>query len=209
MTNRLRLDQQPEAVQQADPASLQAHALQNLQFIRETMERAGSFTAVSGRGQIAVGFIALAAAVAASRAPTPEAGVLCWLAAAVLSVAVAAYAMVLKARATHTPLLSGPGRKFVSSFAPPVASGAILTAAVMLAGRLEWLPGIWLLLFGTAVATGGAFSVRVVPIMGVCFIVLGGLALLGPASFGNALMAIGFGGVHLVFGIIIAVKYGG
>ncbi len=209
MTNRLPLDEQPEAVRQADPASLQAHALQNLQFIRETMERAGSFTAVSGRGQMAVGFIALAAAFAASRAPTPETGVRCWLAAAVVSAAVAACGMLLKARATHTPLLSGPGRKFVSSFAPPVASGAILTAAAMSASLFDWLPGIWLLLFGTAVATGGAFSVRVVPVMGVCFMVLGGLALLGPASFGTALMAIGFGGLHIVFGAIIAVRYGG
>jgi hypothetical protein len=71
------------------------------------------------------------------------------------------------------------------------------------------LPGVWLLLFGTAVATGGAFSVRVVPIMGICFMVLGACALVAPASLGNVLLAAGFGGLHLAFGIVIAVKYGG
>ncbi|MBE3099816.1 MAG: hypothetical protein IMZ44_22090 [Planctomycetes bacterium] len=188
---------------------MQAHALDNLQFIRETMERAGSFTAVSGWGQIIVGLIALVAAVVASGSATPEAGVRIWLAAAVASVAVAACGMALKARATHTPLFSGPGRKFVSSFSPPLVAGALLSLAVLRLGAFEWLPGIWLLLFGTAVMTGGAFSVRVVPIMGICFMAIGAVALLGPASLGNVLMAIGFGGLHLVFGVIIAVKYGG
>jgi len=192
-----------------DPDSLQAHALDHLKFIRDTMERAGSFTAVSGWGQVVVGVIALLAALAASRATTPEAGVRIWLGAAGAALVVAAGGMTLKARATRTPLFSGPGRKFVSSFSPPLLAGAVLTIVTYRAGQFDWLPGIWLLLFGTAVMTGGAFSVRVVPIMGLCFMVLGACALVAPASLANVLLAVGFGGVHLVFGIVIAVKYGG
>lgn len=173
------------------------------------MESTGSFTAVSGWGQVVVGVIALLAALAASRATTPEAGVRIWLGAAGAALVVAAGGMTLKARATRTPLFSGPGRKFVSSFSPPLLAGAVLTIVTYRAGQFDWLPGIWLLLFGTAVMTGGAFSVRVVPIMGLCFMVLGACALVAPASLANVLLAVGFGGVHLVFGIVIAVKYGG
>lgn len=173
------------------------------------MERAGSFTAVSGWGQILVGLIALVAALAASRADTPATSVHRWLVAAAVSLIVAACGMALKARATHTPLFSGPGRKFASSFAPPLAAGAVLTLVLYQAGLFGWLPGVWLLLFGTAVMTGGAFSVRVVPIMGLCFMALGVCAFVAPASLGNLLLAVGFGGLHLAFGLVIAVKYGG
>jgi hypothetical protein len=124
-------------------------------------------------------------------------------------VGLAVCGMIFKARATHTPLLSGPGRKFALSFSPPLVAGAVLTALLYHAGAFDWLPGLWLLLFGTAVVTGGAFSVRVVPIMGVCFMLLGIGAFVGPPGASNVLLAAGFGGLHLVFGVIIAVKYGG
>jgi hypothetical protein len=37
----------------------------------------------------------------------------------------------------------------------------------------------------------------------------GVLALLAPATWGNLLLAAGFGGLHIIFGILIARKYGG
>ncbi len=209
VANRLTPDQSTSQPPASDPASLQAHALDNLRYIRDTMERAGSFTAVSGWGQVLVGLIALVAALGASRAASPADGMHVWLVAAIVSLVVAAGGMVLKSRATHTPLFSGPGRKFASSFAPPLAAGAVLTIVLFHAGQFGWLPGVWLLLFGTAVATGGAFSVRVVPIMGLCFMALGVAAFIAPASFGNLLLAVGFGGLHIVFGLVIAVRHGG
>jgi hypothetical protein len=209
VANRLPEDAESRQSPATDPASLQAHALDNLRYIRDTMERAGSFTAVSGWGQMAIGVVALAAAAVASRADTPTAAVHVWLVAAAVALALAACGMALKARATRTLVFSGPGRKFVSSFAPPIVAGAVLTLVLYRAGQFEWLPGLWLLLFGTAVTTGGAFSVRVVPIMGLCFMALGIGAFLAPAGLGNTLLAVGFGGVHLAFGLVIAVKYGG
>jgi len=191
------------------PRSLNAHAIEDLRYIRETMERAGSFTAVSGWGQVAVGVIALLAALFALRRSSGERMVWTWLAAAVASVVVAGLSMVLKARRASVPLLSGPGRKFALGFVPPLASGALLTAALYRAGLLSWLPPVWLLLFGAGVVAGGAFSVRVVPVMGFCFMLLGACALVAPPTWGNYLMAAGFGGLHLAFGIIIAVKHGG
>jgi hypothetical protein len=195
--------------QRVAPDSLHEHALDHLRFIRETMERAGSFTAVSGAGQILVGMIGLLTAAAATRLANPEAVAQLWLMAAPLAASAAAVAMWRKARRAGAPLLSGPGRRFAFGFFPALASGAILTAVFYSAGLFAWLPGIWLLLFGAGVVSGGSASVRIVPVMGACFMSLGVCALVGPSAWGNGLMAAGFGLVHILFGIVIAVRYGG
>lgn len=192
-----------------EPVALEAHAADNLRYIRETMERAGSFTAVPGWGGVAIGLTAMAAAVVAARQQTPHAWLATWLVEALLALAIAGGAVARKSRQAKMPLLSGPGRKFALSFAPPLLVGALLTAVLVRTGDWKVLPGMWLLLYGTAVVTGGAFSVRVVPMMGLCFMVLGAAALFSPAPWGNAFMAAGFGGLQIIFGLVIAKKYGG
>jgi hypothetical protein len=117
--------------------------------------------------------------------------------------------MVRKAFAVNDPLLSGPGRRAGLSFLPPMVVGGLLTVALSRAGLWHALPGTWLLLYGTGFVTGGAFSVSIIPVMGVCFMSVGAVALLGPGAWGNWLMAAGFGGLHVVFGTIIAWRYGG
>jgi hypothetical protein len=188
---------------------LEDRAADNLRFIRETMERAGSFTAVPGWGGAAIGFTALAAAAVASHQPTAARWIFVWLAEAALAMVLAVLAVARKARAARLPLFSGPGRKFALGFAPPMIVGALLTAALYRDGDLRLLPGMWLLLYGTAVVSGGSFSVRVVPMMGICFIALGAAAAMSPAAWGNAYMMAGFGGLQILFGLIIAQKYGG
>jgi len=173
------------------------------------MERAAEFTAVPGWGGVTIGLTALAAALLASRQATPQAWLAVWLAEAFVAVAIAAPAAATKARRANSSLFSGPGRKFVLSFAPPIIVGGLLTVAMYNLGAFTALPGLWLLLYGTAIVTGGAFSVRAVPIMGLCLMALGGLALFAPAAWGNFFMAAGFGLVHIAFGIWIALRYGG
>jgi len=191
------------------PQPLRDRALDNLRFIRQTMERAGSFTAVPGWGQVAVGATALAAVFLAARQPTPELWLLTWLGEALVALTIGGSAMVRKAYAVNDPILSGPGRRFGLSFLPPMVVGGLLTVALYRAGLWHALPGTWLLLYGTGFVTGGAFSVRIVPVMGLCFMVAGAAALFGPAAWGNWLMAAGFGGLPIVFGGIIARRYGG
>lgn len=173
------------------------------------MERAGSFTAVPGWGGVVIGFTAFAAAMISSHQPSAARWIVVWLAEAALAMVLAMLAVAKKARAAHVPLFSAPGRKFALGFAPPMVVGGLLTAALYRDNDLRLLPGMWLLLYGTAVVSGGSFSVRVVPIMGVCFIALGAATLISPASWGNAYMMAGFGGLQIVFGLVIARKYGG
>jgi hypothetical protein len=192
-----------------EPIPIDARAADHLQYIRETMERAGEFTAVPGWGGVAMGISALAAAFVAARQVTPKAWLAVWLIEAFVAVAIAAPAAATKAHRANSALFSGPGRKFVLSFAPPLFVGGLVTYVLYHAGLTAALPGIWLLLYGTAVVTGGAFSVRIVPVMGLCLMTLGAAALFLPAAWGDIFMAAGFGIVHIGFGAWIARHYGG
>jgi len=192
-----------------DPTALPSRAIDNLQFIRETMERASSFTAVPGWGGVAMGLSALAAAGLSLLARTPDEWLGIWMAEAFLAVGIGAWAITAKARRFRIPLFAGPARRFLLTLSPPIAAGSLITLALQRAGQVQLLPGIWLLLYGTAVVTGGAFAVRIVPVMGIGFMLLGAIALFCPASWGTAFLAAGFGGFQIVFGVLIARRYGG
>jgi hypothetical protein len=183
--------------------------MDNLSFIRDTMERASSFTAVPGWGGVLMGVTALAAAAIARRAANPQEWLAAWIAAAAVGVAVGAIALIRKARRSEGYVLTRPARRFLLGYLPPVFVAALLTVALSTGGMAGLLPAVWLLLYGTGLVTGGVFSVRVVPIMGACFMALGALALFSPEEWGNVWMAVGFGGLHIVFGLIIAWRHGG
>jgi hypothetical protein len=192
-----------------EPVQLHEYAMDNLRYIRRTLERAGEFTAVPGIGGMLMGSTALVAAWIAGPRTEAARWLLVWLAEAVVALLIGIGAAALKSKRVRIPLLSGPGRKFVAGFAPAMVTGGVLTLVLFRQGVPGVLPGIWLLLYGTGVVSGGAASVRVVPAMGAFFMLAGAVALFLPATSGDLLLAAGFGGLHIVFGTIIAVKYGG
>lgn len=194
-------------VRDESPA-LHTRAMEDLAFIRRTMESAGPFTAVPGYGGVAMGVSALMAAFVASMQATPAAWTLVWLVEAALALGLGAFGVALKARAAGVRVWAGSGRRFALSLCPPMLVGAALTA-VLWQGQPQLLPAVWLLCYGAGVCTGGAHAARIVPLMGLCFMALGAAALFAPESWGNAFMAAGFGGLHLVFGTVIARRYGG
>jgi hypothetical protein len=198
----------PDAVEPERPPALQARALDELSYIRRTMEEAGSFTSISGWAQVATGVLALGAAWLAHGQRTPHAWLGVWVAAALLAMAIAFAGMVSKARRIGVSPFAGPARRFAMAFGLPILAGGALTVALDRSGMGGLLPGAWLLLFGTAVACGGAFSVRIVPVMGLCFMALGTAALFAPSA-GDTFMALGFGGLLAGFGVAIARRHGG
>jgi hypothetical protein len=194
---------------QPDPPALHERAMDNLRYIRETMERSTAFTGISGWGEVVIGATALVASILAANQSTFRGWLTVWIAEGFISVLIAGWSMDRKSRAVDMPLMSGPGRKAVFSLSPPIIAGALLTIVLVKAGQTSAIPGTWLLLYGTGVVTGGMFSVPAVPIMGLCFMCLGAVALFAPVPFADWFMAAGFGGLHLIFGFIIARRYGG
>jgi hypothetical protein len=192
-----------------EPIPIDARAADHLRYIRETMERAGEFTAVPGWGGVAMGLTAVAAAVIAGHQSGPRGWLTVWLVEAFVAIAIAAATAATKAHRASAALFSGPGRKFLLSFAPPIIVGGLLTLVLFRTGAVAILPGVWLLLYGTAIVTGGAFSVRVVPVMGLCLMAVGTGALFAPVAWGDGFMAVGFGVLQIAFGIWIALKHGG
>ncbi len=186
-----------------------AHALDQLRLIRETMERSSRFTSVPGFGGMGMGALALVAAVVSDPSGDPRRWLSIWSGAAALALVLGGWAMTRKARHSGTGLARGIGRRFLLGLVPSILVAVVLTPVLAGGESFRLLPALWLLLYGSAVMAGGAFSVRAIPVMGACFLALGALGLLVPWTWVNWLLGLGFGGLHIVFGWLIARRHGG
>ncbi|MFK7845915.1 MAG: hypothetical protein AB8G77_11485 [Rhodothermales bacterium] len=191
------------------PVKEEPPAEEQLKFIRDVMARTSTFTAVPGWGAVGMGVFALIAAYVASIVTSRDTWLITWMVVAASAASLGSIALYLKSKKANAPLLSGPGRKFLASFLPPLFVGAVLTIALWHAGAPSLLPGTWMLMYGASVLAGGAYSVRIIPVMGMLFLGLGALTLFLPHAWGNVLMAVTFGGLHIVFGLLIAKYHGG
>lgn len=198
----------PSMREGAPTTSLGDHAVEELQFIRDTMARAAGFTAVPGWGGVLMGLTALVTAVFAGT-PGDARWLTWWIGDAAVAGTVGLVTMAAKGRRVGTPLGGTIARRFAWAVAPALVAGVVMTAVFVRHGLAAALPGCWLLLYGAAITSGGAHSIRVVPVTGLAFMVLGVCAFLMPPVWGNMLMALGFGLVHLVSGSLIARRYGG
>jgi hypothetical protein len=192
-----------------DPVHLSDHAIENLRFIRETMERSTHFTAVPGYGGILMGVTALVTAYIASQQIYLRDWLITWLVEAGLAFSIGFLAMWQKSKIADQPLFSTPAKKFAFGFTPPLIAGVVITLGLWRYEHYEMMAPVWMLLYGTSVVTGGAFSVKIVPVMGWVFISLGAFAFALPAAYGNYFLGFSFGIVHIVFGAIIARRFGG
>lgn len=193
----------------SEPINIGDRAMDNLRYIRETMERSAVFTSVPGYGGALMGATAIGAAIIAHNQTSIREWLIVWLTEAVLAFAIGFLALWQKSKSSGESLASVPAKKFATAFAPPIVAGVILTALFYYRGFVEFLPCAWLTLYGTAVVTGGAYSVKIVPIVGWVFVALGAIAAFAPATAGNLLMALGFGVAQIVFGLIVARRHGG
>lgn len=188
--------------------ALHEKAEDNLRYIRDSMERASSFTGVSGKGYVVAGVSALFATWIAEQQASEAAWLAVWMLELLFAGSMAFTLTALKAKKQGGSLWSANGKKLLFAFFPPMAVGAVFTLSFFLNGQLSVLPGVWLCLYGAAVMTAGAYSVEVIPIMGGLFLLLGAIVILGAAP-ANLLLGLGLGGLHIVFGIIVWRNYGG
>lgn len=191
------------------PVNIGDRAIDNLKFIRETMERSAVFTSVPGYGGLLMGVTAVAAAVIAHSQSSTRGWLVVWLTEAGLAFCIGLLGMWQKSKIAGSSLVSVPARKFALSFTPPLLCGIIITLGLWRHWQFEAMIPVWILCYGAAVVCGGAFSVKAVPLMGWCFIALGAAAFFLPAGFGNIMMGLSFGVLHIVFGFIIGRKFGG
>ena len=192
-----------------EPVNIGDRAIDNLQFIRETMERSTHFTAVPGYGGMLMGVTALVAAYIANTQVLLRDSLVTWLIEGALAFAIGVLAMWQKSKIGGQSLVSAPARKFALGFAPPLIVGVIVVLGLAKNGYFYVMAPICMLSYGAAVVCGGAFSVRVIPVMGWFFMALGAIAFAIPAHYGNMMMGASFGMLHIIFGAIIAKKYGG
>jgi len=184
--------------------------MENIRFIHDAMSRATEFTAVPGWGGVAIGATAIVTAVVSGPPDHSLRWIATWFGEAAVAAAIGLTTMAIKARRGGTPLSStAPAYRFALAYLPPLVAGMILTPVFATLDLMPRLPGCWLLLYGTALASGGAFSIRIVPAMGIAFMTIGGLAFVAPVSLGHWFLAAGFGGLHIIFGFVIARRYGG
>ncbi len=198
-----------EEAQTNEPINIGDRAFDNLRFIRETMERSAVFTSVPGYGGMLMGATAVGASVFAWQAANYRNWLIIWLTEALLAFAIGFLTLWQKSKNANDSLNSAPARKFALCFAPPIIGAIILTALFYRLDLFEFLPVVWLTLYGTAVVCGGVSSVKLVPIAGWCFVALGLISVFLPRGYGDLMMGLGFGGLHIIFGFIVARKFGG
>lgn len=194
---------------ESQPVNIGDRAFDNLKFIRETMERSTVFTSVPGYGGVLMGATAIGAAIVAEMQPTIREWLVVWVVEAVLAGSIGFLAMWQKAKLANSKLLTKPGRKLMMNSLPPMLCGVFITIGLYRYGYFDAMIPTWILCYGAAVVCSGAFSVRVVPIMGWLFIAVGAIATFLPGSFQNLMMALSFGVLHVVFGFVIARRFGG
>ena len=200
----------------ADPApkptnsvAMHTHAMDNLRFIRSAMESSAFFTSVPGLGGVVVGLTGVLAGALAGVPSLSSHWLTIWVAAAAVALIQGGLFMARKARGQGVRLSRGVARRFIFSVTPPLVAAVVLTWFLHGTANESMIPGLWLLLYGSGVVSGGTFSVRPVPVMGLCFMLLGLVALFAPMSWANTLLTVGFGGLHIVFGAVIARRHGG
>lgn len=192
----------------SEPVSLNRRAEENLRYIRDTMEGASVFTGVSGKGYVAAGLSALLASWLAAQQSSDAAWMMVWMAELVIAGSIAFTLMLRKTADQGKSVFSASGRKLLLAFLPTMSVGGLLTLAFFLQDAVTLLPGIWLGLYGAAVMTAGAWSVRAIPVMGALFVALAACELFAPVS-SDLLLTLGFGGFHIVFGGWIWRQHGG
>ena len=199
--------------------------IKDIAEIRSMMERSSKFLSLSGWAGIMAGLYAFTGAYLIyavfdfnpGKILYPEGEVftssvlweviICGLIVLILSVGTAVVLSSRKAKSRGEKLWNSTSRRLVNHMAVPLVSGGLLILVLTFQGLLGLIAPLTLLFYGIALYNAGGFTYKEIRILGIIQIVLG-LASIIFIEFGLLFWALGFGLMHIIYGIFIHSKYG-
>lgn len=195
-------------------------ARDHLRVIRQTMERSTQYSTLSGWSGILIGIVAIVGvyltrsmlggqpvAIQTVRDAAPRLGLL-WATALVLSVAIEFLYNKRRATRVGKRVVSRLGAHILLAALPAFLACGVLTAFFYEHNLLPYILGIWMLCYGLAICAVGLFSARPVTYLGSAFVVSGAITMLAPLTIHLYMMALTFGGFHIIYGIVMARRHG-
>ncbi|MEM1218239.1 MAG: hypothetical protein AAGH79_04985 [Bacteroidota bacterium] len=204
--------------------------LEVLAEIRTIMERSSRFISLSGLSGVAAGTCALLGAIAAYiyLDTTPFAGKRFYYdiiqsetnwgidylqfffldAGLVLAAAVASgiYFTTRKAQQRGEPIWDASTQRLLVNLSIPLVTGGIFVLALIRYGLYGLVAPSTLIFYGLALINGSKYTINDIRYLGICEIILGVLGLFF-VGFGLELWALGFGVLHILYGIVMYIKY--
>ncbi len=198
--------------------------LQDLATIRGIMEKRTKFISLSGLSGILAGIYALVGAFLAYRVIyysentvyeayingiwSVEITKLLVIAFSVLTLAsvTGLFLSMKKAKRLGQEFWNPSAIRMVTSFLVPLVTGGIFVAILILRGHAGWVPPALLLFYGIALHAAGNYTFSDVKTLGLLQIALGLIAAVYP-GYGLVLWAVGFGGLHIIYGAVMYFKY--
>jgi hypothetical protein len=187
----------------AKTVNLDAHAAATLRYIRASMEAAAG-VAIPGSAGIVMGIVGLAAATICLLPALREHWHFVWLSAAPVAASAGTMLLARPASLLSFTARGTAGRKLALCLLPSLFAGAAMTAVLWSGDRMDAVPGTWLLLYGCALISASVPTTTLVAWMGLSFVGLGIAALFAPFVLQMILLGLGFGGLHILFGILMS-----
>jgi hypothetical protein len=181
---------------------LDSHAAATLRYIRSSMEGA-VLLAVPGSAGIVLGTIGLLAMALCLAPGLSKYWLGIWLGAALIGAVAGSILIVRESSLRDLRLAGTPLLKFALYLSPTLGAGLVMTAVHWYGGNLHAIPGTWLLLYGCALVTASAATIRIIATLGALYILFGLAALLLADDLQIWILGAGFGGLHIVFGFLI------
>lgn len=194
----------------------------DLAFIRRTMEQATRYDNIPPVGYVVTGVLGLAGAGAtygllgaervADLGGLEAEGLwsmaLVWGGVLVASLVFLAAAAVRSSRRRGIAAWNSLATRMFLSQLPQVAAAGLLTLGLVQLDRVGVIPAVWLLHYGVITYSFSYFAGRDHQVLGIAFLALGAAALFGPAAWSVPLLAIGFGLLHIAFGVFRMIRNG-
>jgi hypothetical protein len=199
----VEIDQDPE-VQEPDARE----AVANLRAIRELMERSTKHSTFSGLSGVLAGLASVTGCWLTRQLELQSVTrqhfnidfTCIWFMVIVAAIGCDYLLTKRKAALVGKRIVSRLGKQMVAAAGPGLGTGALLTLNFLQHGLIQDIYPMWMLCYGCAVSSVGLFSQREVLYLGASFLFVGAGTLAVAPHYGLWMMAVAFGGLHILYG---------